>query len=94
MLRAASTTGPASLSPGRSPRREIGPLTHTAALKSPLALKTGALTLATPSSRSATLSAQPQRRISSRTVSATRSVYLRRSSAHASKTFPADPRAS
>src|SRR5215207_10314385 len=88
---AAATTGPARRSPGCSPRRELGPLAHTAALKTPPAPKTGALTLATPASRSATLSAHPRPR-----TSASSAVFMldRRSasSAHARSTFPPEPR--
>src|SRR5918998_3856123 len=60
---AAPTTSCESRWPGLSPRREIGPLILTAALSLPSSPKTGALTLATPASLSATLSAQPLIRI-------------------------------
>src|SRR5215213_5042879 len=91
--RAAATTGSASRSPGRSPRREIGPLAHTAALSLPSGPKTGALTLATPTSRSATLSAHP--RLRTPPNSAASSPDNRSpSSAHASNTLPPEPRPS
>ena len=90
--RAAPTTRCESRRPGLSPRREIGPLTLTAALSLPPSPKTGALTLATPASRSATLSAQPLTRIP--LSSAASGLSSTPPGAQASKTFPADPRES
>jgi hypothetical protein len=89
---AASTTRSARRSPGRSPRREIGPLALTAALNLPSAPSTGALTLATPASLSATLSAQPLTLIPR--SSAASGLSSTPPSAHARRTFPADPRES
>ena len=89
---AASTTSWESLWPGLSPRREIGPLTLTAALSLPSSPNTGALTLATPASRSATLSAQPLTRIPRNWAAS--GLPSTPPFAQASKTFPADPRES
>ena len=89
---AAPTTSWESRWPGLSPRREMGPLTLTAALSLPSSPNTGALTLATPASRSATLSAQPLIRIPRNWAAS--GLPSTPPGAHASKTFPADPRES
>src|SRR5262245_23667091 len=59
---AALVTIAASRLPGREPSRSEGPLTLTAASTLPDRSRTGALTLATPASRSPTLSAHPRLR--------------------------------
>ena len=89
---AASTTRCDTRWPGLSPRREIGPLILTAAISLPSSPKTGALTLATPASLSATLWAQPLTRIP--LSSAASGLSSTPPGAQASKTFPADPRES
>src|SRR5215203_1788017 len=89
---AAPTTSWESRWPGLSPRREMGPLTLTAALSLPSSPNTGALTLATPASLSATLSAQPLTRIPRNWAAS--GLPSTPPGAHASKTFPADPRES
>ena len=60
MRAAASTTAAAYFLPGWRVVRSIGPLTLTAAITEPSCPRTGALTDATPASRSATLSAHPR----------------------------------
>ena len=59
---AAAVTAAPNRRPGCWPRRSIGPLTLIAATTAPGPSNTGALTLATPASRSPTLAAQPRRR--------------------------------
>src|SRR5262245_55799695 len=83
---AARTTVGASRRPGVLPIRSTGPLTLIAATTAPPAPSTGALTLATPASRSPTLSAQPRRRTVASTVDAMSKES--RSSAHARSTLP------
>src|SRR5699024_7529732 len=67
-----------------NPRREIGPLILMTPIKTPL-FKTGALTLATPSSRSSMLCAHPCSKIS---LVFDESVLI---SSQAKITFPAEP---
>ena len=62
---AAASRSAAHRTPGRRPIRSTGPDTDTAATTVPAASRTGADTLATPASRSATLCAHPRRRTSS-----------------------------
>ena len=62
MIRAAaSTTWAPKRSPGRRVSRSTGPLTLTAATTVASPARTGALTDATPASRSSTLATQPAR---------------------------------
>ena len=60
MRAAAATTAAEYFLPGWRVVRSIGPLTLTAAITDPSCPRTGALTEATPASRSATLSAHPR----------------------------------
>src|SRR5690606_25092298 len=62
---AAASRSAAHRTPGLRPMRSIGPDTDTAATTLPDESLTGADTLATPGSRSATLCAQPRLRTSS-----------------------------
>jgi bifunctional DNA-binding transcriptional regulator/antitoxin component of YhaV-PrlF toxin-antitoxin module len=66
-------TGPLSRRPGAWPRRVTGPDTHTAAAIVPSGRSTGALTLATPGSRSATDADQPRARMAVSSDSGTES---------------------
>jgi hypothetical protein len=61
---AAASRSAAHRAPGRRPILSIGPDTDTAAITVPRPSRTGAETLATPGSRSATLCAQPRLRTS------------------------------
>src|SRR5262249_48205532 len=61
--RAASTTAGAYVFARSGARRLAGPETEIAARRSPAGPKIGALTEATPASRSPTLSAHPRRRV-------------------------------
>jgi len=75
--------------------RSIGPDTDTAATTLPPASRTGAETLATPDSRSATLCAHPRRRTSTRARSLNRasasSERCTAGSDHAASTLAPDP---
>src|SRR5438477_9806445 len=88
---AAVTTAAPNRRPGWSPSRSIGPLTLTAAT-TPGPSKTGALTLATPASRSPALSAHPRRRTAASSRGATSNRPA--SGAQARSTFPPEPRSS
>src|SRR5438034_277665 len=89
---AAAATAAPKRRPGCNPSRSIGPLTLTAAATTPGPSKTGALTLATPASRSPTLAAHPRRRTdaSSRAVMSNRAASV----AQARRTLPPEPRSS
>ena len=90
--RAAATTRGASRRPGELPSRLAGPETHSAPSSAP-SRSTGALTLATPGSRSAMLDAQPRRRTAASSSGPAAGNRLA-SSDQASSTFPPDPASS
>ena len=86
---AAATTGGAKRRPGELPSLLAGPDTQRAPSSAP-SRSTGALTLATPGSRSAMLDAHPRRRTAASSAAGTAG---KRSASgdHASRIFPPEP---
>src|SRR3954462_15992954 len=93
--RPAPTTWAACSRPGCRVNRSRGPETDTAATTVPSAANTGADTDATPVSRSATLSAQPQRgtvvNVEAENFAALTSRSVSSGGSHASSTCAAEP---
>jgi hypothetical protein len=92
---AAASRSAAHLTPGRLPMRSTGPETETAATTWPALSLTGAETLATPGSRSATLCAQPllltSRSVRSPNTASARTARWVAGSDHAASTLAPEP---